>query len=298
MKANVLPCTAYVLAAEHQFPPQQLNNGQLVAVLKELTGPKAAKFAAKVAPYLGVERRHFCRDIHQSICPATPSNSTLSSRVIKQLLSKTQIELNQLDYLIGHTTTPDTQLPANIAWVADKLKFQGPFMELRQACTGFVSALQIALPRMALLKKPIAIVGSETGSVYFNYDANFADNSQLVNYMQMGDGAGGVLLSATEDDSNKAVGVISNCFTGQVGVGLQPGLALDAGSQSIFRQHGCFHHHTTDVMKHGAKLFQQSVRTLAELGHSIDSFDYIVPHLSLDQISAPDARALLAIRYP
>lgn len=46
-------------------------------------------------------------------------------------------------------------------------------MELRQACTGFANSLQIAIPRIAMLGKPVAIVGSETGSVYFDYQRIF-----------------------------------------------------------------------------------------------------------------------------
>ncbi|MCL9780735.1 hypothetical protein M9194_04695 [Vibrio sp. S4M6] len=292
MKASFLPCKVNVLAASHQFPEQKLNNTQLIEALTTLSGTKPAKLASKIAGYLGVESRHFSRDINQVTSPPNPSNSTLCAQVIEKLFKQSSVSAEQLDYLIGHTTTPDTQLPANVAWVADRLNYQGAFMELRQACTGFASALQIALPRISLLGKPIAIVGSETGSVYFNYQPEFIDQSQLVNYMQMGDGAGGVLLSS--DIHGRGLGVISDCFTGQIGVGKKPGLELDAGSLSLYTQNSParFHHRATQVRQYGAALFTHSVQALAEKGHKLDDFDYILPHQATGHIDTLLSQAL------
>ena len=67
-------------------------------------------------------------------------------------------------------------------------------MELRQACTGFANALVIAQGLASLPgSKPVVIVGSETGSVYFDPERVGADSSQLVNLVMMGDGAAATL---------------------------------------------------------------------------------------------------------
>ena len=76
-----------------------------------------------------------------------------------------------ISYLLGHTSTPHTLLPSNIAWVADKLGFEGPYAELRQACTGFASALSMSAGLIA--ENPaetVGIVGSENGSPYFEIE--------------------------------------------------------------------------------------------------------------------------------
>ena len=51
------------------------------------------------------------------------------------------------------------------------MDFHGPHMELRQACTGFANALVIAQGLLATPGcGPVAIVGSETGSVHLDPD--------------------------------------------------------------------------------------------------------------------------------
>ncbi|AYV19945.1 MULTISPECIES: 3-oxoacyl-ACP synthase III family protein [Vibrio] len=291
MTATFLPGRVSLLAASHQFPEQHLSNGELLGALEQLSGKRFARVAARIVPFLGIEGRHFSRSIQTHTSEPNPSNSDLAVHTIKDLLANSQHTLSDIDYLIGHTTTPDTQLPPNIAWVAEKLRYQGPFMELRQACTGFASALQIAIPRLAMLNKPIAIVGSETGSVYFDYDKGFLDQSQLVNYMQMGDGAGGVIIGP---ETSEGIGTISRCFTGQIGIDKSPGLSLDGGSASVYTQTGKarFHHSATDVRKSGEALFQASILALREQGFELDDFDYIIPHQASGRIDSMLAEAL------
>jgi len=71
-------------------------------------------------------------------------------------------------------------------------------MELRQACTGFANALFVASGLLGTSDEinTIAITGIEVGTLFFNFTPEFLDDEQLLNYMQMGDGAGGALLSA------------------------------------------------------------------------------------------------------
>ena len=74
---------------------------------------------------------------------------------------------------------PHTLLPPNISWTADQLGFAGQYMELRQACTGFANALTIAASMLQSgAADRICIVGSETGSVF--YDVQEA--LQIVDY--------------------------------------------------------------------------------------------------------------------
>jgi 3-oxoacyl-[acyl-carrier-protein] synthase-3 len=291
MSATFLPGSISLLAAHHLFPEQHLNNAQLLDALERLAGKRYAKIASRIAPFLGIEGRHFSRSIYSHTSAPTPSNSDLVVSVVTQLLEQSNTSLDAVDYLIGHTTTPDTQLPPSIAWVAEKLRYHGPFMELRQACTGFSSGLQIAIPRMAMLNKPVMIVGSETGSVYFDYHPEFLDQSQLVNYMQMGDGAGGVII-ASEDIPG--LGKISDCFTGQIGVEQSPGLSLDGGSMSVYTQDGKarFHHDASNVRKSGEALFQASILALRSRGYELNDFDYIIPHQASGHIDTMLAEAL------
>jgi len=100
-------------------------------------------------------------------------------------------------------------------------------MELRQACTGFANALVIA---QGLVSAPgvkaVGIVGSETGSVYFDPRRAGDDVSQLVNLLMMGDGAGAIIVGP---EDSKPGGRISRNFFGQIGLDQEAGFALAAG---------------------------------------------------------------------
>lgn len=71
--------------------------------------------------------------------------------------------------------------------------------EFRQACTGFINATLFAAGLCAAGGgRPVAVVGSEIGSVFFDPARAAEDFSQLVNFVQMGDGAGAVILAGEQ----------------------------------------------------------------------------------------------------
>jgi hypothetical protein len=54
---------------------------------------------------------------------------------------------------------------------------------------------------------PIALVGSEVGSVYFDPMTLLDEPAQWVNLMQMGDGAGAIVLGPDNDKIRCAFGI-------------------------------------------------------------------------------------------
>jgi len=289
MSATFLPMKAKLLACQHQLPHKAISTDQLVEALAKLSGRKYARLARLVSYRLGVEHRHFSRSLERSVSEPSPKNSELVTAVLRGCLNEARLCVDDLDYMIGHTTTPDTQLPPSIAWVAEQLNYHGLFAELRQACTGFASGLQLALPRMESLQKPIAIVGSETGSVYFDFCSDFLNQAQLVNYMQMGDGAAGVILGP--DDGGEQ-GIISDVYMGQIGLNKAPGLYLDGGSSSVYTQadRAKFLHDAAGVKCNGEVLFEACITALAQQGHPLESFDYIIPHQASGNIDKQFAK--------
>lgn len=136
-----------------------------------------------LADRLGIKARHICRDFVEFY--ESPrlghANPDLAAAALRAALEEAQLEIDDLAYLIGHTTSPARLAPPNIALVADRVGFTGPYMELRQACTGFANALVIAQGLVSAPgAKPIALVGSETGSVYFDPRRASEDVRQLV----------------------------------------------------------------------------------------------------------------------
>jgi len=192
-------------------------------------------------------------------------------------LRRARFRPNDLSYLIAHTTTPGRLLPANIAQVADLIGYRGPFAELRQACTGFANALIFAF---GLLHSPdcgpVAIVGSETGSVFFDPRRASTDAGQLINLLQMGDGAGACMLARPP-----AAGAarVSSAFHGYSGFDLAPGFSL-TGSDVPPVQGSApeFVHAYAQVARHGMGLFADGLAALRQLGIDPSNVDYFIPH--------------------
>lgn len=280
-----------LLGSGSALPGSAVSNDELLAALAAHCGPGAAKLAQKFADRLGIRSRHVSRDL------GSATSGTLNGFDAPTLC---RIALNQagagaaMSYLIGHTSTPHTLLPPNVAWVADELGYAGPYLELRQACTGFASGLAIAAAMIAEDDRAtIGIVGSETGSPFFDISNDFVDREQLINFVQMGDGAGAVLLGA-DDASGRQT--ISDMFVGQIGLGMQPGISLQGGG-SI--DPGChaglpfFRHCAKDVRAHGVKLIEAGIAAVMSRGHSLGDFDWIIPHQASGRIAEQ-----FAARYP
>lgn len=277
MTVRFAPGKVKLVASASFLPGPPISNHQLNEILKAKCGKKQARIARLVASRLGINHRHFCRDFEADTNQL--SSIDLGVKVIKKLLNTSKTNINDIGYLIGHTTTPATQLPPNTAWVADELGFENPYMELRQACTGFANALQVAMPMLMDPElKLVTIVGTEIGSMYCKLDSDFMDQEQLVNLVQMGDGAGAVLL-AKDDNSDRQV--ISDIYFGHIGLNQNSAFKIEgAGSLDPTCRSGIptFSHDVEGVRKRGEKLFEQGVAAILSRGYKLEDFDYIIPH--------------------
>lgn len=280
---------AKLLGSGSELPGDPIDNAQLFAGIAEQCGKRVARKAALISQRLGIKARHFCRAQQAGISLPDQTAPQLCVKAVNAAHADSGKKV-KVDYLIGHTTSPETLLPPNIAWVAEQLDHSGPYMELRQACTGFANALQIAIPMLAndASMQSIAIVGSEVGSIYFDLCAEFIDQEQLVNYVQMGDGAGAVLLAA-DDGSNRDI--ISDAYIGHIGNGKSPGFYLEGGgSADVFCKSGLpiFRHNVAAVKEQGADLFMKGLQSVLDRGYTLNDFAYILPH----QVNGHMARLL------
>ncbi len=287
MSVYFSPHRVKLLGSGSALPGEPLSNEVLLESLKQYSQAKSVRIAKRIAKKIGVENRHFTRDLNQAISHASPSAPELCQSALlsaaEEMLNngktKDQIEDLQLDYLVGHTTSPHTLLPPNIAWVAEKLKHEKPYLELRQACTGFANALQLVAPMINgdPNMKAIGIVGSETGSVYFDALTQGNEIEQLVNYMQMGDGAGAVIFGA-DDHSDESI--ISDIYMGHIGLDKQSGFYLEGGSRHPQCENNMnnFQHNTKHVVEYGMQLFQAGLDAIYSRGYQESDFDFIIPH--------------------
>lgn len=270
-----------VLGMGVALPGPPVSNEELLDRVTSLGGVAVARRGVALARRLGIETRHICRDFaaRRETPRSGHSNPDLAAQALGAALAEAKLAVKDLTYLIGHTTTPARLSPPNVAMVVDRLGFTGPYMELRQACTGFANALVVA---QGLLASPgahaVAIVGSETGSVYFDPQRANDEPAQLVNLMQMGDGAAAIILAA--DDGLPGARLGKNFF-GHVGANRDPGFTLLAGGSDLpFVENGVleFAHDCAQVKMNGPMLFDCGVVAAQSLGIALQDVDRVIPH--------------------
>ena len=267
-----------VLGTGSVLPGPKVDNAQLAFFLKQHCGDHIARKATAIGKCLGITSRHLARGLDTSLSFPKVSAPELSHQAIDKALGG--IPKEKLTYLITHTATPHMLIPGNAAWVAKYMQLHIPYMELRQACTGFANALQIAQAMLATNGNDplIAISGTEVGSVFFDISNDFIDTEQLVNYMQMGD-AGTAIILGPDDCSGESV--ISDCFIGHLGLEEGPGFELVGGGSSqpvCEKKLPFFRHNPKAVKKNGFRLFEKGIAAISSLGYSPNEFDYIIPH--------------------
>ncbi len=297
MKFRSLPGRLSVLGSGAALPGPPVETGELLARVERTFGVNVARRGTKLARLLGVQTRHFCRDFAQlGEAPRTgDANPDLAARALADAVRSAGLQINDLGYVLGHTTSPHTLLPSNIAWAADRLGYTGPFAELRQACVGFAHAVQLGAGLLSPGGAPIAIVGSETGSVYLDPRRAADDLGQLINLVQMGDGAGAIVLAPDRRDAGPT---ISCAYVGGLGPGRAPGFWLDAGGSAapaIAPEHGGiphFQHDFAGVRERAGELFDGAIDAAIGAGADLATIDRFLPH----QANAAELPRELALR--
>jgi 3-oxoacyl-[acyl-carrier-protein] synthase-3 len=268
-----------ILGSGSALPGAAVANETLIALMAERFGLTRDREARLLGERLEIGHRHLCRTFEHrhEAAPVAHTNSALAAAAIDRALTDAGMQIEDLGYLVGHTATPDLVLPSNIALVADKLGYEGPHVELRQACTGFANALMIAFGLLAAPgARPVAIVGSETGSLLFDPCAVEDDPEQRVNMMQMGDGAAAVIIGRPGPNAD----TIQAAWFGSIGLGRTPGLRIDSSLPGHNR------HDFAGILANGHQLFEAGVAAAARSGVAIEDVDRIVPHQVSGRIGA------------
>ncbi len=134
----------------------------------------------------GIKQRHIAGD--------DEFTSDLAYRAALRAIEAAGISVGQIDLIIVATTTPDHVFPSTACLLQNKLGVGGcPAFDLQAVCSGFVYGLATAdqfiksgAARCAL------VVGAETMS-------RITDWSDRTNCILWGDGAGAVILTASEE---------------------------------------------------------------------------------------------------
>ncbi len=263
------------------LPGAPLSTADLIQRTAVYLPPGTPALALRVARRLSITQRYMVRSFEapQEAPRAFDTAPKLAARAVRAALADAECGVDVLRLLIGHTATPHTLLPGNSAWVADELSYSGAHLELRQACTGFAAATVLCAGLVASGTHPVAIVGSETGSVFLDPRHVAVDRTQLVNLLQMGDGAGAIVLGPLRSPADAR---IDSAFYGSCGDHGAPGIALREGGSGAPAVNATgvphFTHDVESVRTHGIELLRAGLRAAIKEGITTDSIDWWLPH--------------------
>lgn len=218
---------------------------------------------------VGIKERHILKE-------EGLGSSYMARKAAKQLLRKTGVDPDSIDALILSTTTPDYMFPSTASIVLGKLGLKNAHaFDISCACCGFLYAMDTAsaLIQSGRYKKIIVISAEKMSSI-----TDYTDRQTCVLF---GDGAGAVLVEATEDEE---VG-FQDSFLRTDGKGL-PFLHQKAGGSVCPASHFTIDHHLHYVYQEGRNVFRHAVTDMGDDVTEIlkrndmlaADIDWVVPH--------------------
>ncbi len=202
--------------------------------------------------------------------------SYLARKAAKQLIQKTGVDPDTIDALIVTTTTPDYKFPSTASIVLGKLGLKNAFaFDFSAACCGFLYTLDVAASMIQSGRyKKIVVIGADKMSSLVDY----TDRATCVLF---GDGAGAVLVEATEEEN---VGV-QNSYLRTDGQGL-PFLHMKAGGSVCPPSHFTVDHRLHYLYQEGRTVFRYAVTDMSndvmkimEMNNlKADDVNWVIPH--------------------
>lgn len=202
--------------------------------------------------------------------------SYLARKAAKQLIQKTGVDPDTIDALIVTTTTPDYKFPSTASIALGKLGLKNAFaFDFSAACCGFLYTLDVAASMIQSGRyKKIIVIGADKMSSLVDY----TDRATCVLF---GDGAGAVLVEATEEEN---VGV-QNSYLRTDGQGL-PFLHMKAGGSVCPPSHFTVDHRLHYLYQEGRTVFRYAVTDMSndvmkimEMNNlKADDVNWVIPH--------------------
>ena len=135
----------------------------------------------------GISERH--------ICGEGESTATLAAAAATEAIDASDIDASQIDLILCATITPELPFPATACFVQAALGAKGcAAFDISAACSGFVYGLTTGAKFIESgMYKNVLVIGVDVLS-------RFADWKDRGSCILFGDGAGAVLLQATEEE--------------------------------------------------------------------------------------------------
>lgn len=219
----------------------------------------------------GIKERRYVED---GVGPAD-----LAVPATEQALENAGLKREDIEFIIFATLNPDYFFPGSGCVLQDKLGLPGiGALDVRNQCSGFIYGLSVAdaFIRTGMYKR-ILLVGAEVHSS----GLEFADTGRDVTVL-FGDGAGAVILGATEEDK----GILSSHLHADGKYAKELWLEIPAARYfpRLTKEHMDEGRHYPRM--NGRRVFKMAVEKMPEAinealeanGLTVDDIDLLVPH--------------------
>jgi 3-oxoacyl-[acyl-carrier-protein] synthase-3 len=224
------------------------------------------------------------------VAAAHETTATLSAIAGKRAIAVAGLEPDDIDVILVATLTPDYWMPSTGALVKEALgNTTAAAMDVMAACSGFVYAYSAADAYLrAGTFRHALVIGAETLSRFLD----FSDRSTCILF---GDGAGAVVLSASDEDGGGLQGLeMTTDPDGAYMIWLPSGGARSpASGQTLARGEHFVRMEGKETYRYATKTLASSALTAIErAGWQPDEIDLFIPHQANVRIIESVAKGL------
>lgn len=252
------------------LPPRVLTNSDLEKMVDTSD--------AWIIERTGIKSRH--------IAAQNEYTSDLAVKAALNALENAGMVAQDLDMIILATTTPDETLPATATKVQKALGMTHGFaFDIQAVCSGFMFALATAdnYIRSGAVRT-VLVIGAETLSKIVDWK----DRNTCVLF---GDGAGAVILQASEGDgTSKDTGILATALRSD---GTYHDMLKTTGGPSTTGTAGYIYMEGREVFRHAVTNLADIARqVMADAGIESQDIDCLVPHQANSRIIEGTAKKL------
>lgn len=251
---------AGITALGHYLPEHRLTNSDLEKMVD--TNDEWIRTRT------GIEERRILKDKDKA-------SAFMGAEAAREVLSRRGIDAGEIDLIILATVTPDYLFPATACLVQEYIGADNAYaFDLSAACSGFLYALSTGANFIESGQaEKVLVIGSDKMSSIVDY----TDRSTCILF---GDGAGAVLLEASEDETG-LIDYIHHTEGDTNRALYQPaGGSLNPASESTVADHLHF------IKQSGREVFKKATVGMADVTAEImeqnnltaDDIAWLVPH--------------------
>ena len=233
---------ATITSTAHYVPEKVLTNSEL----EKLVDTSDEWIQSRV----GIKQRH--------VVAEDEASSDMSTKVANSLLKKRGISASEIDVIIIGTVTPDHPTPSTAAIVQNNIDAINAWaFDLSAACSGFLYALEAGAKFIESGSyKTIMVIGVDTMTSILD----FKDRETCIIF---GDGAGGVILESSNNNSGILGSILKTDGSGAESLNVLAGGSKYPATLSTIKNRQHF------IKQDGKKVFRFAIKRMSEVSKQL-----------------------------